>query len=186
MKLYQHPISKKTNEFLAWLDDREGEGHLTIDENNEILRAGRIIWEASGLPNNPEADDASVAIARHEYQVMKEKAVVICPQLEHEIRTFDQQDSRFWQHPMNAQIRDFQAWLHDRVDEGRLTYPQLVQILREGYQAYRQAGIPRGPDADEITVAAFRQQIHILKAKTLDFCPTLGDDIRNMPNDRSR
>lgn len=186
MKLWQHPISIKTNEFLAWLWDREDEGHLTRNERVEVLDAGRKVWEASGLPNNPEADDASVAIARHEYQVMKEKAVVICPQLEHEIRTFDQKDSRFWQHPLNVQIRAFQAWLDDRVDAGMLTYTQQVDILREGYQAFRKSGIPRGPDTDEATVSAFRQQLHILKAKTIEFCPELADDIRNMPNGPSR
>ena len=186
MKLWQHPISRRLSEFLAWLDGREYEGHLTKSENNEIAAAGQRIWDTAGLPNNPELDDASVAILQHEYQVMKERALVICPQLEHEIQTFDQKDSRFWQHPLNAQIRDFQAWLFDRVEEGKLRNHQRAGILKEAYQAYRKADIPRGPDADELTVAAFRQQLHILKSKTVEICPDLADAIRNMPSSHSR
>lgn len=185
MKLWQHSISRRLSEFLAWIDDRESEGHLTRQEHNEIIDAGQKIWDAAGLPNNPDLDDASLAVLQHEYQVMKSKALVICPQLEHEIQTFDQKDSRFWQHPLNIQIREFQELLLDWTDAGKIPYGQRNGILLESYQAYRKADIPRGPDADELTAAAFRQQLHVLKKKTLEICPDLADTIRNLPSSHS-
>lgn len=172
--------------FVAWLGQCEHENHLSIHQTNEILRVGQAIWDAAGLPNNPELDDASLAVTRHEFRAMKEKAIEICPQLEHEIRTFDTQDSPFWQHPVNVQIREFQEWLPEQVDQGKIPFEVCTEILREGYQAFSSTGAKRGPEVDEITVAAFHRQLHTLKARTIEHCPELADAVRNMTHGHRR
>lgn len=187
MKSWEHPQYKKLSNFTAWLKDMSEAGFLTPKQYDEVTLASLRIFHAAGLPNNPEADEVTLAVLRHEYQAKKDKAAELCPMLAHEINTFDERNSRFWQHPLAIQIEELREWIFAQSWEKNMpNWDQYVEILKAGYGVFLNTGLPRGPDVDDATVAAFHQQLHIMKSKLVECCPDLADSLRSFLAGRSR
>ncbi len=93
---------------------------------------------------------------------------------------------KFHQHPLNTEISNFVAWLWEKVDEKRLTADDRAKIIRAGNEVFQQSGLPKGPEVSEVALAVFRQQLHVLKAKSVEICPSLADEVRNWSSGQSR
>ena len=93
---------------------------------------------------------------------------------------------KFHEHPLNAEIGNYLAWLLDQVEKGRLTASENYKIVQAGNNVFRASGLPQGPDADPVAIAVFRQQFHVFKSKTIELCPHLADEVRNMSSGQSR
>lgn len=93
---------------------------------------------------------------------------------------------KFHEHPLNTEISNFQAWLWTKVDEKRLTLDENAAIVRAGNVVFQQSGLPNGPELSDLTLAVFRQQLHVLKTKAVEICPSLADEVRNWSSGQSR
>lgn len=93
---------------------------------------------------------------------------------------------KFHQHPLNTEISNFAAWLWEKVDEKRLTASERAEIIRAGNQVFQQSGLPKGPEVSDVTLAVFRQQLHVLKTKAVEICPSLAEEVRNWSSGPSR
>jgi len=86
---------------------------------------------------------------------------------------------KFWEHPLNAEISNFLAWLVGKVDVRRLTHEQESIILRAGKKVFEDAGLSKGPDATPDVIAVFRHRLHVMKTKTMELCPQLTQTVKN-------
>lgn len=180
MKFWQHPLNKQISSFNAWIDEKQAEGYLTQEQTNVGLAAALQFLASTGQKAG-EIEEATLPVFRQCYEITKRTTSKECPVLEHEISTFDTKDSPFWTHSASRDIQRFHDWLCQKhFNEGKLTYDQFQEIQRVGGEVYRASGLPRGPDVDAMTVAVFRQQLHVMKTKTAEYAPHLVDEIRNM------
>ena len=165
---------------MSWVEEKQSEGYLTQDQSNVGLAAARRFLASTGQKAG-EIEASTVPVFRQYYEIIKCTISKECPALEHEILTFDAQDSPFWTHPTSQAVQHFHDWLfHKHFDEGKLTYDQFQEVQRAGGEVYRASGLPRGPNVDAITAAVFRQQLHVMKTKTAEYAPHLADEIRNL------
>jgi hypothetical protein len=93
---------------------------------------------------------------------------------------------KFHEHPLNKEIGDFQGWLLDQVMSKKITPEQNQIINRAARQPFIASGLPKGPDADPVSIAVFRQVLHVMKTKTIELCPQLADEVRSFSSGRSR
>jgi hypothetical protein len=102
------------------------------------------------------------------------------------VSVYAEERMKFWQHPLNRLVGDYAVYLYDKEESGQITTAESADIMRHGIAVVTQAGLPNGPEADEITLAVYRQQLHVRKKRLLELHPELGDEVRNMPSGQQR
>ncbi|AMV22638.1 hypothetical protein [Planctomyces sp. SH-PL14] len=93
---------------------------------------------------------------------------------------------KFSDHPLNKEMSEFLCWLWDKVDEGHLSAKRRSDIVHEANLIFDRSGLTKAPDATPIAVAVFRHSLHVMKEKTIEACPELADEVRNMGSGQSR
>jgi hypothetical protein len=93
---------------------------------------------------------------------------------------------KFDEHPLNREISEFQAYMFDKVDEGHLTPARKQQIMFKAMEPFDNSGLERGPDVSDLSLAIFRQVLHLMKKLMIEECPQLADEIRNFGSSKER
>ncbi len=101
--------------------------------------------------------------------------------------TFDEKNSRFWQHPVAVRTDERHEWTVAQSGVKNLPgWDQSAEILKAGYGVFREAGWPREADVNGATVAAFHRRLLIMKSKIDAYCPDLDEPVRRGLASRSR
>ena len=174
MKFWRTELNRKYGELAGWIGSLVEEGHLSRAQESAITRATLDIFAASGLPPGPDADEMSAVVFRHMYHTMKRMAGEVCPHLMEEIRHYPERDCPFMAHPAYAEVDQFRRWLQSRcANYGIPARKDYRAILQAGWEAYAATGQPRGPLADQATVAALNAQKEALVSRAEELCPGL-------------
>jgi len=93
---------------------------------------------------------------------------------------------KIYKHDISRQISDFHLFLFEKQDEGRITPKEGSNVVNAGLVVFDQSGLELGPDANDLTVAVFRQMLHVMKQALLQMHPELMDEVRNRGLERGR